>query len=106
MEENTYLIPANANKSKLILGLFRPIDLGVFGAGAIVTFILMMAGITKDLVQVIITLLPVGICGLLVTPVPNYHNIMVIIGNIYTFFTGTNQYYWRGWCVSDKDDFE
>ena len=39
---NGYLIPANANRGKLIFGFFRPVDLIVFGIGVATTFILIL----------------------------------------------------------------
>ena len=37
--ENNYLIPANANRGKLIMGLFRGIDFAIFGTGCGVTLL-------------------------------------------------------------------
>ena len=104
--DESYLIPANSKKSKLILGLFRPIDLGILASGVVVTLVLIMLGLTKELWQVIITLLPAGICAFLVMPVPNYHNVLVVIMNIFRFFTQRRVYIWRGWCIYDDDGFK
>lgn len=102
----SYLIPANSKKSKLILGLFRPIDLGIFLSGVVITLLLIMAGLTKELWQVIVTMLPAGIAAFLVMPVPNYHNMLTVITNVIKFFTGRRTYIWRGWCIHDNDDFK
>ena len=104
--DETYLIPANSKKSKLILGLFRPIDLGILLTGVGITLIMIMIGLTKELWQVVITLIPAGICALLVMPVPNYHNVLVVITNIFRFFTQRRVYIWRGWCIHENDDFK
>lgn len=104
--EESYLIPANSKKSKLILGLFRPVDLGILASGIVVTLILIMLSFTEKIWQVIITLLPAGICALLVMPIPNYHNVLVVIGNVFRFFTQRRVYIWRGWCIYDDDDFK
>jgi len=104
--DEMYLIPANSKKSKLFFGMFRGRDLGIFATGVAITFIFMMAGFTKDIVQVIITILPAGICALLVMPVPNYHNVLVAITNVIKYFTNPRKFYWRGWRIYDDDDFK
>ena len=102
----SYLIPANSKKSKLILGMFRPVDLVIFLSGVGLTLIFIAFGLTNELWQVIITLLPAGIAAFLVMPVPNYHNMLTVISNVITFYTGIRTYIWRGWCIHDNDDFE
>ena len=94
---NGYLIPANANRGKLIFGFFRPVDLIVFGIGVATTFILLL--IFQNDMSTLIT-------GFLVLPVPNQHNIMVVIANIYNFFfVDRRRYVWKGWCCLDgKED--
>ena len=103
--DDMYLIPANSKKSKLILGMFRWPDIILFGSGVLITFIFIMAGFTNDITQVIITILPAGICGFLVMPVPNYHNVLVVITNVIKYFTNPRRYYWKGWRVYDDSDF-
>ena len=39
---NGYLVPANAKKGTLILNIFRPFDLIMFGVGAGVSLLLLM----------------------------------------------------------------
>jgi len=102
--DEMYLIPANSKKSRLILGMFRPIDLGIFLIGVAITFIFIMLGFTKDITQVIITILPAGICAFLVMPVPNYHNVLVAITNVITYFMNPRRFYWKGWRVYDDRD--
>ena len=46
---------------------------------------------------------PAIISAFLVAPVPNYHNVMTLIGNVYKFYTGRKKYYWRGWCVRNGE---
>lgn len=46
---------------------------------------------------------PAIVSAFLVAPIPNYHNVMTLIGNIYRFYTGRKKYYWRGWCVRDGE---
>lgn len=102
MNGNFYLIPANSKKSEMILGLFTLVDLCLFGAGVILTIILMLAIHTDSFVGMVLILLPALISGFLVFPVPNYHNILQLIVNIYTFyFVRQRQYKWKGWCYKD-----
>lgn len=105
---NGYLIPANANRGKLIFGFFRPIDLIIFGTGTGITLILLLV-FQNSLTEVAVaigTLTPALIAAFLVLPVPNQHNIMVVISNIYKFyFVERRKYVWRGWCcLNGKDD--
>ena len=105
---NQYLIPANANRGKLIFGFFRPIDLIVFGVGIFMTFILLLIfqNDMSNLATALGVLSPALITGFLVLPVPNQHNIMVVIENIYNFFfVDRRRYIWKGWCCLDgKED--
>lgn len=94
-----YLIPANSKKSQLILGFFTPIDIGVFGTGIVFTLIALFAFDLEGVTGLVLSLLPVLVTGFLVLPVPHYHNVMTLIGNIYKYITGRKNYYWRGWCV-------
>ena len=100
---NNYLIPANANRGRLIFGFFRKIDLLVFGTGVVVTFILLLTFQTSinKLSVALLVLAPALITGFLVLPIPNQHNVMVVIGNIYNFyFVNRQKYIWKGWCSS------
>lgn len=99
---NGYLIPANSKKSSMILGLFTPVDLILFASGVGLTLILMLAIKTSSGGTMILTLLPALISGFLVFPVPNYHNVLQLIINIYTFyFVRQRTYKWRGWCYKN-----
>lgn len=93
-----YLIPANTKKGQLILGLFRPFDLMLLCAGVLVTLILLVIMPLASTWVVILILSPAVICGLLVTPVPYYHNILNIIIELYEYLTNRQTYRWRGWC--------
>ena len=105
---NGYLIPANSNRGKLIFGFFRPIDLIVFGIGVATTFILLLIfqNDMSNLSVALGVLSPALLTGFLVLPVPNQHNIMVVIANIYNFFfVDRRRYVWKGWCCLDgKED--
>lgn len=98
---NNYLIPANSKRSMLIFGVFQPIDLIIFGTGIGITLLLLFMLPTDTIVEVIIVLLPLLVTGFLVIPVPNYHNIRVILVEIWEFYTTRQQYVWKGWCVTD-----
>ena len=97
-----YLIPANSKKSEMILGLFTTVDAILFGCGVGLTIILMLSIRTDSFVAMLLILLPALISSFLVFPVPNYHNVLQLIMNIYTFyFVRQRTYKWRGWCYKN-----
>ena len=98
---NNYLIPANANRGKLILGFFRGIDLAIFGTGAGITLLLILIfqGMLTNWVVAVGVIAPVAVTGFLVLPVPHQHNMLVFLTNIYEyFFVNRQRYFWKGWC--------
>ena len=99
---NGYLVPANAKKGTLIFNIFRPFDLIMFGTGALVSLLLLVMVDSNDSILVLISCLPVAITGLLVVPIPNYHNVLCAIQSIYRFFMERRNYKWRGWCFYEK----
>ena len=99
---NGYLIPANAKKGTLIFNVFRPVDLGIFASGVGVTLLLLAILPTTSLVATIIAIMPALICGMLVFPVPNYHNILCALTSIYKFYTERRNYVWKGWCFYEQ----
>lgn len=99
-----FLIPANTKKSMLIFGIFTTFDLILFGSGLTVTILLLMIVHANNLLTAIIDLAPAVVCGFLVLPVPNYHNIRVVIQEIYKFYTTRQKFVWKGWCVNDEYD--
>ena len=99
---NGYLIPANAKKGTLIFNIFRPFDLMLFGGGIGVTLILLAILQNSNIILTLLALLPVSITGLLVFPVPNYHNVLCAIISIYSFYTGRRKYIWKGWCFNEQ----
>ena len=99
---NNYLIPANANRGRLILGYFRPIDLIIFVVGLSITLVLLLIfqNYIDNTVVAILLLMPVLISLLLVLPIPYQHNILVLLGAIYNFyFVNRQRYIWKGWCA-------
>lgn len=103
---NNYLIPANTKSGQLILGYFKPFDLILLGTGILITLVLLTMLPMNYTWQVIVVVAPGLLCAFLVIPVPNYHNILTIIIEAYTFFTGRRRYIWKGWCVKDVKDVQ
>ena len=93
-----YLIPANTKRGQLILGIFRPFDLWLFGGGCLVTVILLAFLPLSSTSVTILILSPALISAFLVMPVPYYHNMLNVIVEAYEFFTNRQTYRWKGWC--------
>ena len=98
---SNYLRPANTKNGQLILGMFKPNDLILFLSGVLVTVLFLAFIPMSTTLSVILALAPGVICGLLVTPVPYYHNILNIIIEIYQFLTTRQTYRWKGWCYKE-----
>ena len=98
---NQFLIPANTKRGKLILSIFRPIDLGIFLTGVIITFgmLFLFSSLEISGWWNVLAVLPGLITTGLVVPVANYHNVMVCIGEIISFYSNNRNYKWRGWCA-------
>lgn len=99
---NGYLIPANAKKGTLIFNIFRPFDLILFGTGIGISLLLLAIVPSTNMILVTIALLPGGITGLLVFPIPNYHNVLCALTSIYKFYTERRKYVWKGWCFNEQ----
>ncbi|HIQ90044.1 MAG TPA: hypothetical protein IAB27_00225 [Candidatus Coprosoma intestinipullorum] len=99
-----YLIPTNTKKSMLIFGVFTPGDLILFGTGLGITILMLMILSPSSLLMAAIDLAPGVITGFLVLPIPNYHNTLVIIRELYTFYTTRQRFIWKGWCAKDEYD--
>ncbi len=106
---NGFLVPANAKRGTLIFNMFRPIDLIMFGVGAGLSLLLLMIVQSDSTVLVLLSCLPVGITGLLVVPIPNYHNVLCALQSVLRFYKERRNYIWKGWCfyeqlaIDDKD---
>ncbi len=100
---NNYLIPANSKKSQLILGFFNMVDLILFGSGVLVTLVLLLTIQSTNIGVMILILSPALITGFLVMPVPNYHNVLQFIVNVYTYLSNRKRYYWKGWCYDGEE---
>ena len=101
-----YLIPANTKKGQLILGIFRPMDLILFGTGVLITLILLLIVPLQSTLLAVLVLSPAMITGFLVLPVPNYHNMLTILVEAWNFLSNRQKYVWKGWCVKDVKDTE
>lgn len=99
---NGYLVPANAKKGTLILNVFRPFDIIMFGTGLGITLLLLVIVSADNTLFVILSCLPAAITGLLVLPIPNYHNVLCVIQSVFKFFTERRNYYWKGWCFYEE----
>lgn len=100
-----YIIPANSKKSQLIFNMFRPIDLfGILLPGALITTIFLFVFPGDTISAIAIKLTPICISLFLVLPVPFYHNVLVYLREMITYFNSQRRYYWRGWCASYVGD--
>lgn len=97
---NDYLIPANTKRGELIFGLFRPFDLIILGIGLFITMLFMIFTQLTSTTSVIIALTPALVCAFLVMPVPYYHNMLVVIIEMFEFLTHRQKYIWKGWCAT------
>ena len=103
---NNYLIPANTKSGQLILGYFKPFDLILLGTGVLISLVLLMTFPMSSNWQVILVVMPGLISAFFVIPIPNYHNILTILIEAYTFLTNRRNYVWKGWCVKDVKDVQ
>ena len=99
---NGYLVPANAKKGTLIFNIFRPFDLILFATGIGISLVALAIVPSSNLVAVLLALIPGLVCGMLVFPIPNYHNVMCALISIYNFYTGRRKYVWKGWCFNEQ----
>ena len=102
--DNSYLIPANSKKSMLMFGMFNSVDLTIFIIGVGISFLLMMFLPVDEFWIAVIALLPGLICGFLVFPIPNYHNVRTVIKNAWNFYTTRQKYIWKGWCFEHGEE--
>lgn len=101
---NNFLIPANSKKSMMIFGLFYPFDLILFGVGILTTLLLLMILPVADITVSLIAIAPGMITGLLVFPIPNYHNVLTVLISTWVFFTTRQKFIWKGWCVANEEE--
>lgn len=97
-----YIIPANSKKGILIANIFRISDLVLFLVGAVITIILLVAIPKTSILLLMIKLAPIVVCGVLVMPIPYYHNVLVFLIEFINYRVSTKIYIWKGWCVKDE----
>ena len=97
-----YLIPDNAKKGTLIFGIFTKFDLILFGSGVVLSVLLLLIIAPSTFNLSLICLIPLLVTGFLVVPIPNYHNILMLIRDIIDFFYGRRNYKWEGWCYKNE----
>lgn len=102
MYNGGYLVPANAKRGTLIFNIFRPFDLIMFATGVAISLIFLSAIPTTNLILTILFLLPAVVTGILVIPVPNYHNVMCALQSIFRFYSERRKYVWKGWCYNEQ----
>ena len=103
MNGNQFLIAADSKRGQLIFNIFRPIDLYIALGGGAATIILFFAINPGSLLTAALTLMPLAVCAFLVVPIPNYHNVMCVLGNVYKFyFVERQQFKWKGWCAKNE----
>ena len=102
-----YLVPANSKKQTLMFGFLGPTDIPILVVGIVMTIILLVIVGTSTFISLVITVLPVCISAFLVFPVPNYHNVRILIREMYRFyFVRRRKYVWRGWCYKYEQSDE
>lgn len=101
---NGYLIPANSKKSMLHFGYFNNVDLIIFASGIGLSLLLLMILPVDQLSVALIAIAPGCICGFLVMPVPNYHNVRTFIKIAWEFYTTRQKFIWKGWCFNGEED--
>ena len=67
-----------------------------------ISLISLMIVSTEDLLILLIACLPICITGLLVLPIPNYHNVLCALLSIYRFYTERRKYVGKGWCFYER----
>ena len=96
-----YYIPANTKRGQLIFNLFKPIDLAIAVIGVVTTIVLLVIiNQFKDVSWVfsVLATLPGLTAVALVFPIPNYHNVRVLLVDVWYFYNSPRNYKWRGWC--------
>lgn len=102
MNNNSYLVPANSKKGTLILNVFLPFDLIMFGSGIFISLLLITLMPSSNVWLILIACLPAVVTGMLVIPIPNYHNVRVALISMFKFFTERKRFIWKGWCFYER----
>ena len=99
---NGTLVPANTKRSMLILSMLRPIDAMILGIGISISVILLIIFSNGGTLITLVSCIPMAISLILVMPIPNYHNTLVALQSIYSFYNERRNYIWKGWCIYDE----
>ena len=106
---NEYSIPANSQKSQLYFGIFKGIDLMIFGFGLLIGIPFLFIN-TESIEGLILKFLPLASVLFILIPLPFYHNVRVYIKELYLFIKYKldypKGYIWRGWCAIYGDENE
>ena len=100
---NLFIIPANSKSGKLIFNIFRPFDLILASVGLVVSVLLILIVTPKSLLTAVMCFSPGLISAFLVIPIPNYHNVLVVIQETIHFFANRRNYKWEGWSVKNDE---
>ena len=105
---NQFLVPANTKRGQLIFSMFRPVDLAILLTGVTITFglLIILSKTNADSWIKILAVFPGLVAVGLVVPIPNYHNVLVCIGEIISFYSNNRNYKWRGWCAVYESERE
>ena len=74
----------------------------MFASGLGISILLLLLISPNSLWGAVIDIAPALICGFLVMPIPNYHNMRTLIMEVYNFYTRREKFIWKGWCVKDE----
>lgn len=96
---NGSLVPANTKKSLLIFGMLRRLDAMILAIGIITTVLALIIANNASTLITVICCIPMAIAGILIMPIPNYHNTLVAIQSILRFYNERRKYIWKGWCT-------
>lgn len=97
-----FLVPANTKKSILIMGFMRRIDAFIGAIGLIATVLLLLVSNNINTWETLLVCMPAIVAGILILPIPNYHNTMVALQSIFRYYNERRNYIWRGWCAYDE----
>ena len=102
MNTHSYLVPANSKKGTLILNTFLPFDIIMFGGGILASMLFIALMPSSNVWLVLCACLPAMVTGMLVIPIPNYHNVRMALISIFNFYTERRRYVWKGWCFYER----
>ncbi len=105
---NEYLIPANSKKSQLYFGVFKGIDLIILLVGVVIELPVLFLIKGDSIFILFLRLLPIAVTLFMLIPIAYYHNMRILIREVYLYIknriTYPAGYYWRGWCDTHVGD--